>query len=113
MATPHVSGVAALVWRQHQACTNQRVREALTSTALDLGVAGRDNAYGFGLVQASDANAALASFNCGDGSSNPGESPGSCKLLIPCKNRFMDRSVHPPVTVDNLGNTKIDRHRHQ
>jgi subtilisin family serine protease len=81
MATPHVSGVAALVWRQHQACTNPRVREALTSTALDLGVAGRDNAYGFGLVQASDANAALASFNCGDGSSNPGESPGSCKLL--------------------------------
>jgi subtilisin family serine protease len=80
MATPHVSGVAALVWSQHKACTNQQVREALTSTALDLGPLGRDNAYGFGLVQALDANQVLGT-HCGAGGSNPDEPPVSCTLL--------------------------------
>ena len=57
MATPHVSAVAALVWSYNPAWTNQQIRDALTLSALDLGTAGRDNYYGFGLVQ---AQAALA-----------------------------------------------------
>jgi serine protease len=52
MATPHVSGVAALVWSCHPALTNQRIRDAMNATAKDKGAAGRDNAYGFGIVQA-------------------------------------------------------------
>ena len=36
MATPHVSGVAALVWSQDPTCSNQDVRDALASSALDL-----------------------------------------------------------------------------
>lgn len=55
MATPHVSGVAALVWSCLPSATNVEVRNALTSTALDLGAIGRDVYYGFGLVQAKDA----------------------------------------------------------
>lgn len=55
MATPHVSGVAALVWSCLPSATNLQVRNALTSTALDLGTAGRDDYYGYGLVQALDA----------------------------------------------------------
>jgi len=55
MATPHVSGAAALVWSCKPDATNVQVREALTSTALDLGDPGRDDYYGFGLVQAKDA----------------------------------------------------------
>jgi subtilisin family serine protease len=55
MATPHVSGVAALVWSQVPAASNQAVRDALAATAVDLGVAGRDVAYGYGLVQAAAA----------------------------------------------------------
>jgi len=55
MATPHVSGVAALVWSQDPTWTAQQVRDALDATAEDLGTAGRDNAYGFGLVQAAAA----------------------------------------------------------
>jgi subtilisin family serine protease len=55
MATPHVSGVAALVWSCLPEATNAQVRNALTSTALDLGAAGRDDYYGYGLVQALDA----------------------------------------------------------
>ncbi|MEQ9495248.1 MAG: S8 family serine peptidase [Deltaproteobacteria bacterium] len=60
MATPHVAGVAALIWSHYPSRTNTDVRNALTQSALDLGPAGRDNAYGFGLVQASAAEAILA-----------------------------------------------------
>jgi serine protease len=59
MATPHVSGVAALVWSCNPSRTNVEVRNALDNTARDLGAPGRDNAYGFGLVQAKAALAAL------------------------------------------------------
>lgn len=52
MATPHVSAAAALVWSCLPTATNVQVRNALTSTALDLGTAGRDVHYGYGLVQA-------------------------------------------------------------
>jgi subtilisin family serine protease len=59
MATPHVSGVAAIVWSAKPDATNAQVRAALTSTALDLEAAGRDNNTGYGLVQAFDAAEAL------------------------------------------------------
>ena len=52
MATPHVSAVAALIWSANPAWTNVQIREALTATAQDLGSAGRDVYYGYGLVQA-------------------------------------------------------------
>jgi subtilisin family serine protease len=55
MATPHVSAVAALIWSCHPKKTNQQIRNALTSTARDKGPTGRDNSYGFGIVQAKDA----------------------------------------------------------
>ena len=55
MATPHVVGVAALVWSYNPAWTNDEIRGALQATAIDLGVAGRDAAYGYGLVQAKAA----------------------------------------------------------
>jgi serine protease len=52
MATPHVSGAAALLWSHYPAKTNAEIREALQVTALDKGAAGKDTAYGFGLVRA-------------------------------------------------------------
>ncbi|HVE87272.1 MAG TPA: S8 family serine peptidase, partial [Myxococcales bacterium] len=55
MATPHVSGVAALIWSAYPTKTATQVRAALQNTARDLGAAGRDNAYGYGLVQAKAA----------------------------------------------------------
>ena len=55
MATPHVSGVAALVWSFYPAKTNAEIRDALQKSALDKGAAGRDDAYGFGVVQAKAA----------------------------------------------------------
>jgi len=62
MATPHVSAVAALVWSCHPELGNAAIRAALTSTARDLGDPGRDNAYGFGVVQAKAALLSLGSL---------------------------------------------------
>ena len=56
MASPHVAGVAALVISGGISDANQNyrinddVRTALAVTARDLGAAGRDSLYGFGLV---------------------------------------------------------------
>jgi subtilisin family serine protease len=52
MSAPHVAGVAALLASLPQFNTPDKIRAALESTALDLGPAGRDPQYGYGLVQA-------------------------------------------------------------
>ncbi|MCB1986547.1 MAG: S8 family serine peptidase [Burkholderiales bacterium] len=52
MATPHVSAVAGLVWSADTSKTNAEIRNALIASAEDLGDPGKDNAYGYGLVQA-------------------------------------------------------------
>lgn len=67
MATPHVSAVAALVWSADVTATNAEVRAALQSTAQDLGAAGRDNYFGYGLVQAKAAITALTGGGGGGG----------------------------------------------
>ncbi|MCA1856959.1 S8 family serine peptidase [Massilia oculi] len=66
MATPHVSAVAALVWSYYPSCTAAQIRSTLTKSALDLGPAGRDTKYGFGLVQAKAARDRIASLGCGN-----------------------------------------------
>ena len=50
MATPHVSGVAAVLFSQTPGISASTVRSRLTSTADDLGPAGRDQSFGFGRV---------------------------------------------------------------
>ncbi|WP_408953673.1 S8 family serine peptidase [Lysobacter sp. Hz 25] len=61
MATPHVSGVAAVVWSAKPTATAQQVRDALATTAVDLDAAGRDNNTGWGLVQTQAAITELQS----------------------------------------------------
>jgi serine protease len=54
MAAPHVAGVAAML--MHQGITSPAaVEDALEKTAIDLGTPGRDNLYGFGLIDARNA----------------------------------------------------------
>ena len=61
MASPHAAGVAALV--MGAGATNAaQVRQILQDTAIDIGAAGRDTFYGFGLI---DAAAAVAAVNPG------------------------------------------------
>jgi subtilisin family serine protease len=52
MATPHVSGVAALIWKSNPNLSSGDVRNILDNTAQQIGVADRDNLYGYGLVRA-------------------------------------------------------------
>jgi thermitase len=55
MATPHVSGVAALVWSLHPNKTRDWVRLWLRYTADDLGGPGFDVYYGYGRINARKA----------------------------------------------------------
>lgn len=61
MATPHVAGVAALLWNAFpdRNVTAAQIVEAITSSALDLGVPGRDDIFGHGLIQSLAAVNAL------------------------------------------------------
>lgn len=52
MATPHVSGIAALALAKSVATTPDQVREILQTTAKDLGTTGWDQNFGWGLVNA-------------------------------------------------------------
>ena len=78
MATPHVAGVAALVWSYDPTWTNQQIRTALTASAEDLGDPGRDNLYGFGLVQAK------AALNYLGGGGTPSNNPPSASFTQTC-----------------------------
>lgn len=57
MATPHVTGVAALIWAANPTYTAAAIEDALKKSATDLGTAGYDTTFGYGLV---NADAAMA-----------------------------------------------------
>ena len=76
MATPAVSGIAALVWSNHTDCTGTEIRDALKATAQDQGATGRDDYFGHGIVKAADADAYLTANGCaGSGNGGGGTDP--------------------------------------
>ncbi|RME85318.1 MAG: hypothetical protein D6775_03115 [Caldilineae bacterium] len=56
MATPHVSGLAALILSRNPTLSPAEIRTILETTATDLGPIGRDDLFGYGRI---DARAAL------------------------------------------------------
>lgn len=54
MASPHVAGMAALIYAQGETSVDA-VRQAILSTSLDLGKPGFDGTFGHGLIQAYSA----------------------------------------------------------
>jgi thermitase len=82
MATPFVSGLVALMWSRHPSFTNQRIRDCLTETAVELGAGNFDNTWGFGRIDAPDA------VRCGD-------------RILPPFTRFtrFTRFTLPPITL--------------
>ncbi|HEU5163266.1 MAG TPA: S8 family serine peptidase, partial [Thermoanaerobaculia bacterium] len=60
MATPHVAGVAALVWSLAPTASVAQVREALVTSGRDVGTGGWDSTYGYGVVDAVRAARTLA-----------------------------------------------------
>ena len=96
MATPHVSGVAALLWSSDPSLTNADIREAMDATALDLGAAGRDNAYGYGLVQAYNALGYL-----GGGGGNVPPTADFTYTAVGLTVNFTDASTDSDGTIDH------------
>jgi len=82
MATPHVAGVAGLLWMYFPECKNYQIRNVLAATGKDLGTDGCDTSYGYGLVQAKKAYELLAAGNCG-GDIGEKAPKGGCDQLYP------------------------------
>jgi len=82
MATPHVAGVAGLLWMHFPECKNYEIRNVLAATAEDLKASGCDMNTGYGLVQAKNAYELLSEGNCGGniGQTSP---VGGCEQLVP------------------------------
>ncbi|WP_144394550.1 Calx-beta domain-containing protein [Pleionea sediminis] len=64
MATPAVTGIAALVWSNHPNCTGAEIRTALKATAEDSGAPGHDVYFGNGIVKAKAASDYLSENRC-------------------------------------------------
>jgi subtilisin family serine protease len=107
MATPHVSGVAALVWSHFTDCSNDEVRQALRQSAQDLGAAGRDNSYGYGLVQAEAAVDYLTTNGCGGGGGGGGGT-GAAPVIFDVRSQIVNRGG----TFDILWRTDIPATSH-
>jgi serine protease AprX len=52
MATPHITGIVALMYQANKKLTPQVVEEILERTSVDLGDPGKDHQYGYGFVDA-------------------------------------------------------------
>jgi len=101
MATPHVSGVAALIWSANPGWSNAQIREAMNATALDLGASGRDVAYGYGLVQAADALAFLGGGTV--------DNPPSVTITSPLDGATVSGTVAVTATAtDDNGVSKVE-----
>ncbi|MDS4026505.1 MAG: S8 family peptidase [Candidatus Contendobacter sp.] len=73
MATPHMAGVIALMKAVAPSLTPQTIANLLTSGALtdDLGTAGKDDQFGYGLINASKAVAAASGSSSSFQTINP------------------------------------------
>jgi hypothetical protein len=80
VATAHVSGVAALIIERDPAIDVAKLEEVLFSTARDLGPKGRDNQFGYGLV---DPLRALNALDAKVAMNNASPSPAAPPLPRP------------------------------
>ena len=102
MATPAVSGVAALVWSNHPTCTGTQIRNALKATAKDSGAAGKDVYFGYGIVQAKAANDYLLQNGCG---------ATSTAITLTATARTSGRTRYADLRWANATTTNVDIYR--
>jgi thermitase len=106
MSTPHVAGAAALVWGAHPDWTNDQVRQALESSAQDVGSSGTDVQTGHGLVRADLAQQASVSGPAPPPAPAPAPAPSASVAMSPAsqaKNVAARASVTYTFTVTNQG----------
>ncbi|MES2155916.1 MAG: PKD domain-containing protein [bacterium] len=94
MATPHVAGALALALSCAPSTTNAALRTALQNTAEDLGPAGKDNQYGYGLAR---ADLLVANLCTGGGATNHAPTAS-----------FSYSTAALAVSVDGTGSTDSD-----
>ena len=81
MATPHVAGVAGLLWMYFPDCKNYQIRNVLNKSAKDVDTSGCEYRTGYGLVQAKDAYNLLLQGDCG-GNIGSKDAVGGCNQLF-------------------------------
>lgn len=95
-AAPHVAASMALLRQANPASSVEELEQALTNSATDLGVAGADNIYGFGIIDAVAANDLLASNpvpTCTDSDSDGFFAEAGCGTELDCKQ--FDAAINP------------------
>lgn len=60
MATPHVAGLAALLWAQDPSLTNEEIRQLIREGADDLGSVGKDRNFGYGRINSNNSVSATS-----------------------------------------------------
>jgi subtilisin family serine protease len=105
-AAPFVSGLASLVWSRNPALTNDQVAGILMGTATDLGPAGRDDQFGYGLINARAAVRATAAGHT-LAAAMPTEAPleASVARALAQEARESDTPVRPGVVLLRPGPT--------
>ncbi|MEW5995025.1 MAG: S8 family serine peptidase, partial [Candidatus Zixiibacteriota bacterium] len=63
MATPHVAGLVALLRQKNPNATVEQIKNAILTTAVDYGDPGKDNTFGWGVIDCMAALNALSSAN--------------------------------------------------
>ncbi len=91
-ATPFVAGICALILQARPGASPEGVMNALRSTARDLGEAGPDISYGWGLA---NGPAALGWFGTAVEGGAMESAPTAFRLLAPYPNPFNPRVVIP------------------
>lgn len=109
LSAPHVAGVAAQLWSYNTTATAPHIVNALLASALDLGIPGRDDNYGHGMVQGMEALRVLQSTLNGEDEIQDWTDPppsdgvtGPTEVIPTCKdNEYL---VQVDVRTDRYGN---------
>ncbi|CCQ09387.1 Cold-active alkaline serine protease [Pseudoalteromonas luteoviolacea B = ATCC 29581] len=113
MATPAVSGMAALVWSNFPECTGEEIRSALKATARDAGAAGKDVKFGYGIVQAADAVTYLTANGCAGSNNGGGDNGGGTGTTLDLSaNGYKSRGTkYVDLNWQHAGTSNVDIYR--
>lgn len=103
MATPAVSGIAALVWSNHPTCNGAQIRAALKATAKDSGAAGKDVYFGYGIAQAKAAHDYLLQTGCGGGNTTA--------ISLSVSSRIQGKTRYATLNWANATTSNVDVYR--